>query len=161
MTGLEAVFGTTHGITPLQECARAVVIFAYGYLVVRLIGRRVFGKWSALDIVVSIIAGSNLSRTLTGNAPMGGTLLATTLVFAVHWALANAAARSPGLSRLIEGRPVTLFQRGSPEQGALLRWSLSDADINEALRQHGLDHPSQAEQLILEPSGNVSVVRPG
>jgi hypothetical protein len=37
-------------------------------------GRRVFGRWAALDIVVAIVVGSNLSRALTGAAQLGGTL---------------------------------------------------------------------------------------
>jgi len=52
-------------LSALQECVRTVLVFAYGLLLVRLAGRRIFGKWSALDIIVSIMVGSNLSRALT------------------------------------------------------------------------------------------------
>src|SRR4051794_9298062 len=93
------IFGATSHITWLQECARGVLIFFYGLALVRLAGRRVFGKWAALDIVVSIIVGSNLSRALTGNAELWGTLAATTLLILLHWILAHAAARSARLSR--------------------------------------------------------------
>lgn len=85
-----------------QECARAALIFAYGLALVRIAGRRVFGKWSALDIIVSVIVGSNLSRALTGSAPLFGTLAATTLLMALHWVLAQgrrAPAGSPTWSR--------------------------------------------------------------
>ena len=75
----DAVFGITPHITWTQECARAVVIFVYGFAIVRFVGRRVFGKWAALDIIVSVIVGSNLSRALTGSAELWGTLAATTL----------------------------------------------------------------------------------
>ncbi|MGH8291183.1 MAG: hypothetical protein ACREV7_19635 [Steroidobacteraceae bacterium] len=40
----------------------------------RLAGRRTFARWSALDMIVSIIMGSSLSRALTGAAPLGGTI---------------------------------------------------------------------------------------
>jgi len=55
------------------------VIFAFGLALVRLAGRRVFVRWAALDIVVAVVVGSNLSRALTGTAPLGGTLAASTL----------------------------------------------------------------------------------
>ena len=32
-----------------------------------------FGRWSALDIVLAIITGSSLSRARTGSAPLWGT----------------------------------------------------------------------------------------
>ena len=56
--GLDYVFGVSPSIGWAQECARAALILAYGLAVVRLVGRRVFGKWTALDIVVSIMVGS-------------------------------------------------------------------------------------------------------
>lgn len=55
------------GTTWSQDCARAVLVFICGLVLVRIAGRRVFGQWSALEIVVSIIIGSNLSRALTGS----------------------------------------------------------------------------------------------
>src|SRR5436305_5487189 len=103
---LNQVFGPTGHVSVAQECARAMLIVVYGWIAVRAVGRRVFGKWAALDIVVSIIIGSNLSRVLTGSAPLAGTLVATTLVLILHWLLAQAAARSRVMSRLLEGRPI-------------------------------------------------------
>src|ERR687885_300502 len=105
---LEDVFGPTGHITWAQECARALVVFIYGLALVRVAGRRVFGKWAALDIIVSIVVGSNLSRALTGSADLGGTLAATTLLMALHWILSHLAASFPTLSRVFEGRPVNL-----------------------------------------------------
>ena len=94
---LNAVFGETGRVDLAQECARAALVFLYGFAAVRLTGRRVFGKWAALDIIASIIIGSNLSRALTGSAPLWGTLAATSVLLALHWMLAQAAARSPAL----------------------------------------------------------------
>lgn len=156
---LPIVFGNPGVLTPVQECARALLIFAYGLAMVRLIGRRVFGKWAALDIIVSIIIGSNLSRALTGNAPLAGTIAGTTVVFAVHWALAQAAARSPTWSRWIEGRPTELARDGAPIRENLRRWCISEADVNEALRQRGTQTLDETALLLLEPSGAISVVR--
>ena len=85
MLVLDDVFGSTVGITWWQECARAALIFCYGLLLVRLAGRRIFATWSALDIVVAIVTGSTLSRALTGNAPLFGTLWVCSWPFIGHW----------------------------------------------------------------------------
>ena len=153
------VLGTTGNVTWAQECARAAVIFVYGLLLVRLAGRRVFGKWSALDIVVSIVAGSNLSRALTGNADFWGTLAATSVLFALHWLLAHAVARSAALSRWLEGRPVRLIGDGELDPHLLHRHAISDADLNEALRRSGITTSAEARLMVLEPSGTISVLK--
>ena len=84
MEWIRTIFGAMLDLSWVQECARAVLVFAYGLVLVRIAGRRVFGKWSALDIIVSIIVGSNLSRAMTGGAPLWGTLAATTLLMGLH-----------------------------------------------------------------------------
>jgi uncharacterized membrane protein YcaP (DUF421 family) len=161
MSVLEAMFGSTGNVSWLQESARAVLIFAYGLLLVRLAGRRVFGRWSALDIVISIIVGSNLSRALTGNSPLFGTLAATTLLMAMHWLLAQGSARSRLLSRIVEGSPIPLAREGDVDKRKLRRQSVSDADLNEALRQSGCERVEETRLIMLEPSGKVSVLKKG
>ena len=156
---LDTIFGSDQNLFWWQECARALLIFAYGLLLVRLAGRRLFGRWSALDIVVSLVVGSNLSRTLTGNAPLWGTLAATTLLFVLHWALAHAVARSPRLSKLIEGHGITLAIGGTTDRSALLRDAVSDKDLHEALRQSGVENLGQTRLVTLEPSGKITVLK--
>ncbi|TPG53649.1 DUF421 domain-containing protein [Roseomonas nepalensis] len=158
---LTDLFGPTGQVTWWQECARALVVFAYGLALVRIAGRRVFGKWSALDIIVSVIVGSNLSRALTGSAPLGGTLAATTLLMAVHWVLANVAARSAWFSGLVEGTPIELARDGRAKAPALLRESISHSDLQEALRQSGVEDVADTRLIVLEPSGKITVLKGG
>jgi uncharacterized membrane protein YcaP (DUF421 family) len=159
MQTLDWIFGHTQHVNAWQACARAVLIFAYGLLLTRLVGRRLFGKWSALDIVVSIIVGSNLSRALTGSAPLFATLVATTLLFALHWILARLAAQSQKASRLLEGLPIVIARDGELEVERLHQNAISDADVNEALRQSGVRDVANTEVLTLEPSGKITVIK--
>jgi uncharacterized membrane protein YcaP (DUF421 family) len=155
------LFGEKGDVTALQECARALVVFAYGLVAVRIAGRRAFGKWGALDIIVSIMVGSNLSRALTGGAPLLGTLAATTLLMALHWVLAKGAARSTALSHVLEGRPAILAEHGAPAAGTMLHHNVSEADLHEALRQSGTESLEAARRVTLEPSGKITIVKAG
>jgi uncharacterized membrane protein YcaP (DUF421 family) len=159
MQWLYGLFGEKNDLSTLQECARAIMVFLYGLALVRIAGRRMFGKWSALDIVVSIIIGSNLSRVITGNAPFVGTLAATTLLVAFHWVLANLCARWPTASRIFEGAPVVLSRDGSITHRDRIRESVSDADLSEALRQSGVERAEEAAKITLEPSGKITVLK--
>jgi uncharacterized membrane protein YcaP (DUF421 family) len=137
-----------------------VLIFAYGLALVRLAGRRIFGKWSALDIIVSFVIGSNLSRALTGGAPLWGTLAATALLVALHGVVARLVSRSAPLSRMIEGSPVELARSGAASASQLHRHSVSEADLYEALRQSGLENLAATTVVTLEPSGRITIVKP-
>jgi uncharacterized membrane protein YcaP (DUF421 family) len=156
---MNTLFGETGNVTALQECARAILILAYGLAILRLAGRRIFGRWSALDIIVSIIVGSNLSRALTGNAPLLGTIAATTVLIGLHWLLARLAAHYLPLSRILEGRSIELGRGGEIDRPKTTRNAVTEADLNEALRQAGIEEVGRTAKITLEPSGKITVLK--
>lgn len=154
---IDGIFGHGPDLSVTQECARAVLIFGYGLLLIRVAGRRVFGRWSALDTVVAIIAGSNLSRSITGPAPLFGTMAATAVLVALHWILAKLATHSPLADRLLEGQAVQLGTSGSLHEYEMKKWSVSGTDVAEAMRQSGVARFDEIGSVTLEPSGKISV----
>jgi uncharacterized membrane protein YcaP (DUF421 family) len=159
---LVAVFGIQNHINVAQEGARAELIFAYGLLLLRLSGPRMFGHWSALDIVITIMVGSALARAMTGSAPLVGTMVAAAVMAFLHVALAHCVARNRTIAHWIEGEPVTLVDHGRIDQRARKKNMISEADLREALRQEGIDgeaHIENVKTMTLEPSGHLSVVK--
>lgn len=159
MHSLEILFGVQNHVSMAQECARSVLIFLFGFLLLRISGRRTFAKWSSLDVVVSIVAGSTLSRALTGNAPLWGTLAAMAVMVALHWIFAQAAARNEGLARAIEGASTVLAENGRLNETVRLKHGISHSDLDEALHSKGLDKVSQDHLVILDPNGNINIVQ--
>lgn len=152
------IFGVTRHVEWWQELPRAFVVFFFGLILLRVSGRRAFARWSALDIIISIIMGSSLGRALTGSAPLGGTMLAMMLLAFLHWALARAAARSPRFAHLVEGGPAILGQSGAVSENQLRRHNISETDFHEALRKEGVADVAQTRQITLEPSGTITVL---
>ena len=122
-------------------------------------GRRIFGKWAALDIIVSIVAGSNLSRAITGSAELFPTLAATSLLVLVHRGLAVAAARWSFASFLVEGRPEVLARDGVVFHDLRLRHAVTQADLDEALRKVSVADAAETRAVTLEPSGTITVLK--
>lgn len=157
-----AMFGVQNHLSMAQEAARAILIFAYGLVLLRISGPRMFGHWSALDIVVTIMIGSALARAMTGSAPLPGTMLAAAVMAALHVALAHWVARNSKVAHWVEGEPVRLVDHGLIDHHARQRNKISEADLREALRQQGIDgeaHVGNVKVMMLEPSGHLSVVK--
>lgn len=152
------IFGQTKQVEWWQELPRAVVIFVYGLLLLRISGRRTFARWSALDIILSVITGSCLGRALTGGAPLGGTMLAVLLLTALHWVLARCSAHSDRFAHLVEGKPVVIGEAGALLEPQMLHYNISETDCHEALRMRGINDVAQTRRITLEPSGNITVL---
>jgi uncharacterized membrane protein YcaP (DUF421 family) len=153
------LFGSKDQINVAQECSRALVIFLFGLAMLRLSGRRTFAQWSALDTIIIVVAGSALGRAMTANAPFIPTLAAVAVLVGLHVLFAWGVTRSRLVSKVVEGSPIILGENGSLNEDRRINYLISEADLGEALRQRGIDHPSQTKTITLEPSGSITVIK--
>ena len=116
---------------------------------------------SALDIVVTVVAGSSLSRALTGNAPLLPALAATAVLVALHTLLSALAPRSELVSRLVKGRPVQLIHDGVVDWRTASRSHFGPRDLAEHLRLSGLRSVEEVEEAHLERNGQISIIKKG
>jgi uncharacterized membrane protein YcaP (DUF421 family) len=159
MADLHALIGPENGeATWWQLSLRAVILFAFGILCLRIAGRRTFSQATPLDIIVAIIVGSNLSRAMTGKAPFLAALAATLVLVALHRLVAMATLRWNPLASLVKGKPVVLLRDGEVDERACARHGISADDLREGLRLEQVEEPSAVRLATLEGGGRISVV---
>ena len=159
MTWLHQIIGPDDGTASIaQFCARAVILFVYGLLCIRIAGRRTFSDLSPLDIIVSIVVGSNISRTMTGRAPFEPTLAATLVLVLLHRLVAMTTVRSNLLSLFAKGQPAVLIRDGKVFRKAMLRHGISEQDLMEGLRMEQVEKISDVALATMERGGKISVV---
>jgi uncharacterized membrane protein YcaP (DUF421 family) len=159
MSGLHVLIGQ-HGdiLSPVQVSLRAVVVFAVGFAYVRVAGKRIFGKWGALDIILAVIIGSNLSRAITGGAPFVATIFATGVLVLLHAALVYGAVWFRPLGGWLKGRATHLVRDGVIDIHAMRRHAIGDGDLQQALRAAGQIDLSDVQDVFLERNGDLSVI---
>ncbi len=146
-------------LSAAQICLRAVLIFLAGIAYIRAVGPRTFARGSPLDIVISVVIGSNLSRALTGSAAFLPTLAGTAVLVALHWLFAWSTRRFKRLGHLVKGEPVVLIRHGEVDWRELARQNISVGDLEEELRLKSALAPDEVRLATLERGGQVSVVR--
>jgi uncharacterized membrane protein YcaP (DUF421 family) len=156
---LRQLIGPDEGADAQQLCVRAVLLFAFGVLCIRLAGRRTFAQYSPLDIIVALIVGSNISRVMTGKAAVVPALSATLVLVVLHRLLAMASMRWGALPWLIKSRPIVVIRDGQIDEHALRRANLSPSDLREAIRLEQAENPADVRLATVEGSGKVSVIR--
>ncbi|MGN6848864.1 MAG: DUF421 domain-containing protein [Sphingomicrobium sp.] len=158
MSWFRQLIGPDQGADTQQLCVRAVLLFVFGIICIRIAGRRTFAQYSPLDIIVALIVGSNISRIMTGKADVIPSGSATLVLVLLHRLLAMGAMRWGAMAWLVKSRPVRLVTDGEVDPHALRRANLSTDDLHEALRLEQVDDPADVRIATLEGSGKVSVV---
>jgi uncharacterized membrane protein YcaP (DUF421 family) len=160
--GLEWLFGGDTPEPPLhlhQVAARAITIYFVGLILVRIGKSRMIGRTTALDIILGFILGSILARGITGNASISGTTTAAAVLIASHWFFTSLACRSHRFGNLIKGQDYRpLIIDGQLQRHNMRHSNLSEHDVMEELRLHGVAKIDEVTAAYKERNGQVSVI---
>lgn len=143
----------------LQIGLRAVIVYLAMILFVRFGKKRFLARATAFDAVLVIIIGSTAARAITGNAPFFETLVGVLVLIAMHWIISLLSRDSPRISALVKGHSSLLVQNGQLNRNTLKKEHMSEDDLEEDLRQEGVDNIAGVKEARLERSGQVSVVK--
>lgn len=164
LSGLADVLGIGDPSSPIsagEAVLRAAVTYAAVVLMMRLGAKRAMGRNTAFDLVLAIMLGSVVSRGITGNAPLAPSLAAGAALLGLHWLAAAAAYRWSGVGWLIKGRSRKLVRHGELREENMRASHISRRDLEEGLRDAGVDSLDEVEEVRLERSGDMSVVPRG
>jgi uncharacterized membrane protein YcaP (DUF421 family) len=162
MDTIETLFGgdrASDSLTIFQIGARAVVVYVAGLVIVRLGKSRLVGRVSGLDILVGFMLGSLLSRGINGSASLSGTAMASAALVATHWVFTRLAARWHAFGDLTKGHAVELVRDGVPLEKNMLASHISEHDLVEALRLHGVADAAKVAHAFKERNGDISVIK--
>jgi len=137
---------------------RALVVYVFLILLLRVTGRRQVGQLAPFDLVLLLVLSNALQNSMNGgdNTITGGLILALTLVGA-NWVVGYVTYRSKRLSRAIEGRPEVLIHNGVVYRDLMERERLTQDELDSALRHAGASCIEDVQFAVLETNGQVSV----
>ena len=137
---------------------RALVVYAFLIVLLRLTGRRQVGQLAPFDLVLLLVLSNALQNSMNGgdNSVSGGVLSAVTLV-GVNWLVGYLTYRNKRLARVIEGRPEVLIHNGHVYRDVMRRERLTQAELDAALRQAGCASIDDVHFAMLENNGQITV----
>jgi uncharacterized membrane protein YcaP (DUF421 family) len=137
---------------------------SYGMLVLmlRISGKRTLTKLNAFDLVVTVALGSTLATTLLSNSvPLAEGVLAMALLIGLQFALTWSSVRSKAVNAVIKSEPALLLHRGVVLEHALMAQRVTRDEVIAGLRNAGVACIEDAEAVILETDGSLSVIAGG
>jgi uncharacterized membrane protein YcaP (DUF421 family) len=151
------LFGGWSGIVRLLvtgTCAYVALV-----VMVRIAGKRTLSKMNAFDLVVTVALGSTLSSVLTSKTvPLLDGVIALGLLIGLQVAAAFTASRWPRANAFLKAEPTLLVRDGKLLPQAMKTERVTEDEVLAALHENGLERVSQAEAVILESSGEFSVI---
>ncbi|UCZ54355.1 DUF421 domain-containing protein [Bacillus shivajii] len=139
---------------------RTVVIYLIILLVFRIMGKREIGELSIVDFVISImIAELAVLAIENTNVSMGRQVLPIIVLMVIQISLAYISLKSRRLRKMIDGKPSVLITKGEIDEREMKKQRYNFDDLMTQLRQNNVKYVSDVEFAILEPSGELSVIK--
>ena len=138
----------------LEKLARPVIVYIVLVLLLRIFGKRELAQLNPFDLVVLLSLSNTVQNDIIGedNSVTGGVVGAIGLL-AINWLVVRLLFRSPKLTRLLEGRSITLIKNGQVDAKALERESLTREELIEVIHRQGFEHVHDVKKCDLEPNG--------
>lgn len=160
MNILIAIFGEDEHISWWQMGLRTIVLFFITLLMIRIAGRRTFGRKTAFDNIVGIMLGAILSRAVVGATPFVSVVVSGLVLVVIHRWLAKLVSHHDKICKLVQGSPRCLYSNGRFEQENLDKSLISKHDLLESIRtKANTESFDGIESIYMESNGEISVVK--
>lgn len=144
-------------LTPLNLGVRALVVYVFVLLLIRLSGKRQLAQMSVTEFVAILLISNAVQNSMNGgdNSLAGGLLLSAILI-ATSTGISYLTYRWQLFRTIFEGTPTLLVHEGKMVHKNLQRERMSESELRSQLRQHGFKNLSELQTVILEADGHLS-----
>jgi uncharacterized membrane protein YcaP (DUF421 family) len=139
---------------------RAILLFAFLLLVMRVSGRRELSSLTAFDLLLLVIVGDLIQQGVTqSDNSVTGAAIAVATIAGLSVFTSWLSFRWRGARRVLEGDPIVLVQDGNVIERNLKRERMTEDELTEEMRMNQIGSLDEVAWAVLEVSGHISFVK--
>jgi uncharacterized membrane protein YcaP (DUF421 family) len=140
-----------------EKILRALFIYAFLVLALRVAGKRELAQLSTFDFVVVLSVANAVQNGIIGNDDsVTGAWIGAMTLFVANFALAFAIVRFRGLRKIAEGEPTALMEDGKLNETNLRKTRVTDLEVESAIRANAL-RVRDVDKVEIYPNGRVAM----
>ena len=138
---------------------RAVIIYFFVLVVIRLMGKRQIGEMQPFELVITLIIADLACIPMAEVAvPLGHGLIPIFTLLVVHFLLCVISRKSMGARYLISGRPAIVISPEGINYQELKRLNMTLDDLIEAMRGCNCFNIDEVSYAIIETNGKMCLI---
>lgn len=137
---------------------RAVFIYFFIYLLMRIVGRRELSSLGPFDIILLVVIGDAVQQGLTqDDYSLTGAVIVVTAIALLQVFTSYLSFRFSFLRTVLEGKPIVIVQDGRPIEANLRRERLTVDEVMEQARSSAqISSLDEIQYAIIESNGSIS-----
>ena len=141
----------------LLTSARAAAVYVFMLIVIRALGKRTVGNFSAFDLLVALMLGEVVDEIIYGDVRfIQG---AAAIVGIAALAYTDAWLSYAGMDTVLEGKPTVVVRDGEYDRKGMRAERMNERDILAHLREEGIHDMREVHLAVVENDGRLSVLK--
>jgi uncharacterized membrane protein YcaP (DUF421 family) len=143
----------------LMTALRALAVYLLLLVLLRVMGKRTIGNFTAFDLLVSLMLGEVVDEMIYGDVSFAQGVTAILVVCLLQYGNSWLSYWDHGFDRVLEGVPTPVVEGGRLVQEGLRKERMNEKEVMAELRLHGIDDLREVKLAMVESDGEVSVIR--
>ncbi len=140
----------------LDIVIRSVAVYLFMVIALRIFGKKELSQLNTADVILILLISNSVQNAMVGNnVSLYGGLVAASALFVLNFFLKKIMYRFKSINDLIQDKPLILIHDGKID---LSKLDISSDEMDEAIREHGVENYKEVKLAMLETDGNISVI---
>jgi len=138
---------------------RSVAVYLFMVIALRVFGKKELSQLNTADVILILLISNSVQNAMVGNnTSLLGGLAAALVLFLISYLLKRLMYRFKRLSDFVQDKPEILIHNGKTEYKTLAKLGITSDEMEEAMREHGVEHYKDVKLAMLEVDGNISII---
>jgi uncharacterized membrane protein YcaP (DUF421 family) len=138
---------------------RSAAVYFFMIIAIRIFGKKELSQLNTADVILILLISNAVQNAMVGkDSSLPGGLLAAFVLFVISFSLKKLMYRSKILNDFIQDKPEILIHNGVTEFKTLAKLNITSDEMEEAMREHGVEFYKDVKLAMLEVDGNISII---
>lgn len=138
---------------------RSASVYLFMLIALRIFGKKELSQLNTADVILILLISNSVQNAMVGsNISLLGGLAAASVLFVINFALKKLMYKSKWFSDFMQEKPEILIHEGKIDFKALSKLNITSDELQEAMREHGVEHFTDVKLAMLEIDGNISII---
>lgn len=143
----------------LDIVIRSVSVYFFMIIALRLFGKKQLSQLNTADVILILLISNSVQNAMVGNnTSLYGGIVAALALFVINFLFKKVMSKSTFIKNLVQDKPEILIHNGKLEIQTLAQIGITDDELKEAMREHGIEFYKDVKLAMFEIDGSISII---
>ncbi len=143
----------------LDIVIRSVAVYLFMIVALRIFGKKELSQLNTADVILILLISNSVQNAMVGsNTSLLGGVVAAFALFIINMIFKKIMLYSKFIKNLVQDKPEVLVHNGKIEFKMLSKLGITSDELQEAMREHGVEHYKEVKLAMFEIDGSISII---